>query len=286
MKQYLDALKFIMENGESVNDRTGIGTKTVFGYQMRFDLQEGFPAVTTKKLAWKSVVGELLWFLEGSEDERRLAEITFEDDRENLVDKKTIWTANADNQGKQLGYPNSDVQKYLGPVYGAQWRNWNDGYEDQIKKIIDQIKNDPDSRRIILTAWNIGQIDLMALPPCHTLSQFRVINGKLSCQLYQRSADMFLGVPFNIASYSLLTHMLAQICDLEVGEFIWTGGDCHIYNNHEEQVKEQVSRVTRSLPKLVMPKFSNLEELLSTYVSEYKLQDYDPMESIKAPMAV
>jgi len=286
MKQYLDALKFIMENGESVNDRTGIGTKTVFGYQMRFDLQEGFPAVTTKKLAWKSVVGELLWFLEGSEDERRLAEITFEDDRENLVDKKTIWTANADNQGKQLGYPNSDVQKYLGPVYGAQWRNWNDGYEDQIKKIIDQIKNDPDSRRIILTAWNVGQIDLMALPPCHTLSQFRVINGKLSCQLYQRSADMFLGVPFNIASYSLLTHMLAQICDLEVGEFIWTGGDCHIYNNHEEQVKEQVSRVTRSLPKLVMPKFSNLEELLSTYVSEYKLQDYDPMESIKAPMAV
>jgi len=185
-----------------------------------------------------------------------------------------------------LGYPNSDVQKYLGPVYGAQWRNWNDGYEDQIKKIIDQIKNDPDSRRIILTAWNVGQIDLMALPPCHTLSQFRVINGKLSCQLYQRSADMFLGVPFNIASYSLLTHMLAQICDLEVGEFIWTGGDCHIYNNHEEQVKEQVSRVTRSLPKLVMPKFSNLEELLSTYVSEYKLQDYDPMESIKAPMAV
>lgn len=282
MKQYLDALSHIMKHGEYVEDRTGTGTKTVFGHQMRFDLSEGFPAVTTKKLAWRAVVGELLWFLEGSEDERRLAEITFEDDREYLEDKKTIWTANAQKQGKDLGYPDG----MLGPVYGAQWRNWNDDYYDQIEAIIWQLKNDPDSRRIILSAWNVAKIEEMALPPCHTLAQFRVMNGKLSCQLYQRSADMFLGVPFNIASYSLLTHMLAQICGLEVGEFVWTGGDCHIYKNHQMQVREQLQRQPRLEPKLVMPEFSNLEELLQTRPSEYLLAGYNPMDSIKAPMAV
>lgn len=282
MNQYLEALNHIMKKGEYVKDRTGVGTKTVFGYQMRFNLQEGFPAVTTKKLAWRAVVGELLWFLEGSEDERRLAEITFEDEREYLEDKKTIWTANAEKQGKDLGYPDG----MLGPVYGAQWRNWNDDYIDQIETIIDQIKNDPDSRRIILSAWNVGKIDQMALPPCHTLAQFKVTNGKLSCQLYQRSADMFLGVPFNIASYSLLTHMLAQICGLEVGDFVWTGGDCHIYMNHQMAVREQLQRKPLLEPKLKMPEFSTLEELLETRPSEYQLIGYKPMDSIKAPMAV
>jgi len=289
MKQYLEALDYILKNGEDVNDRTGTGTRTVFGYQMRFNLQEGFPAVTTKKLAWKSMVGELLWFLEGSDDERRLAELTFEKDRIDLIDKKTIWTANADQQGKELGYPNGDTIKLLGPVYGVQWRKWINNEEehiDQIKNIIDQIKTNPDSRRIILNAWNVGEIDEMALPPCHTMSQFRVINGKLSCQLYQRSADMFLGVPFNIASYSLLTHMLAQICNLEVGDFVWTGGDCHIYSNHMEQVKEQLQRKPDELPILGMPKFNSLKELLNTKTSEYKLLNYDPQNSIKAPMAV
>lgn len=215
MYQYLEALQCIMDDGEDVNDRTGVGTRTIFGYQMRFDLMESFPAVTTKKLAWKSVVGELLWFLEGSTSDSRLAEITHGDKTKN-----TIWTANVNKQGKALGYTDGE----LGPVYGSQWRNFNGDGVDQIKTIIHQIKNDPDSRRIILSAWNPSQIDIMTLPPCHTMCQFRVINGSLSCQLYQRSADMFLGVPFNIASYSLLTHMMAQICNLRVGEFIWTGG--------------------------------------------------------------
>src|SRR6056300_870721 len=242
MKQYLDALQTILDQGEDVDDRTGVGTRTIFGYQMRFNLQDGFPAVTTKKLAWRSVVGELLWFLEGSTDERRLAEITFEKSREELTDKTTIWTANADKQGVDLGYRNDDLYKELGPVYGSQWRDFNGEGFDQIHYIIRQLTTDPDSRRIILSAWNPNELEDMALPPCHTLSQFKVINGKLSCQMYQRSADMFLGVPFNIASYSLLTHMLAQICGLEVGEFIWTGGDCHIYSNHMEQVKQQLER--------------------------------------------
>jgi len=193
MKQYLDALQHIIKNGENVTDRTGVGTRTVFGHQMRFNLQEGFPAVTTKKLAWKSVVSELLWFLEGSSNERRLAEILYEKPREELEDKTTIWTANANAQGKALGYEDGE----LGPVYGVQWRNF--GGVDQISNIIQQINREPDSRRIILSAWNPMLIDEMALPPCHTLAQFKVINGKLSCQLYQRSADMFLGVPFNIA---------------------------------------------------------------------------------------
>jgi thymidylate synthase len=286
MDIYIDALQDILEFGEDVSDRTNVGTRSIFGKTLRFDLKNGFPAVTTKKLAWKSVVGELIWFLEKSEDERRLAEITFEDKRENLVGKKTIWTANADNQGVKLGHYNTDMVKNLGPVYGVQWRSFNDSDVDQIETIIDQIKNDPDSRRIILSAWNPAQLEYMSLPPCHVMSQFRVINGRLSCQMYQRSADMFLGVPFNIASYSLLTHMLAQICGLEVGEFIWVGGDCHIYQNHMEQVKEQITREPMQSPTLVMPEFTSLEELLQTKPSQYILDDYNPMPSIKAPMAV
>ena len=286
LKQYLDALSHILVHGETVNDRTGVGTMSVFGYQMRFNLQDGFPAVTTKRLAWRAVVGELLWFLEGSTNERRLAEITFEKPREELTDKTTIWTANADAQGKALGYDDGE----LGPVYGFQWRNF-DGFEaavgmDQIQWLIGEIKTNPDSRRLILSAWNPNQISQMALPPCHTLAQFRVIHGRLSCQLYQRSADMFLGVPFNIASYSLLTHMLAQICELEVGEFVWTGGDCHIYMNHIEQVSEQTQREPQDLPHLLMPAFNNINELLATKTSSYKLINYNPLPSIKAPMAV
>lgn len=327
MQQYLDALQYIMDNGETVNDRTGIGTKSVFGYQMRFNLQEGFPAVTTKKLAWKAVVGELLWFLEGSDDERRLAEITFEDDRTNLYEKKTIWTANADKQGKDLGYENNDLYKVLGPVYGVQWRNFNQEGKyvgDQINQIISQLKENPESRRIILSAWNPNQLNQMTLPPCHVLTQFyvntyplekrlgifkekfpeidhngtgyfdlekmmdnyNIPRGKLSAQMYQRSADMFLGVPFNIASYSLLIHMIAQITNLDVGEFVHTIGDAHIYLNHLEQVKEQVGRSPGKLPTLEMPEFKNLRELLKTKPSQYILNDYDPMPSIKAPMAV
>jgi thymidylate synthase len=294
MKQYLDALSYILENGEEVNDRTSIGTKTIFGHQMRFNLQKGFPAVTTKKLAWKVIVGELLWFLEGSTDERRLAEITFEKDRNHLKDRTTIWSANADKQGVELGYTNNEIKKELGPIYGYQWRNFggsswirdsNDGF-DQIQWIINELKNNPNSRRIILSAWSSSQIELMALPPCHTLAQFKVINNKINCQLYQRSADMFLGVPFNIASYSLLTHILAQICDLKVGDFIWTGGDCHIYFNHLEQVKKQIQRKPDTLPKLTMPDFVKLEEVLKTKPSDYKLDGYNPLPSIKAPMAV
>ena len=287
MKQYLDALQYILDNGEDVSDRTGVGTRSVFGYQMRFPLSYSeFPAVTTKRLAWKSVVGELLWFLEGSTDERRLAERTFEKDRHDLDGKTTIWTANANAQGVALGYTNNTLQKELGPVYGSQWRDFNGDSVDQIANIVQLLNREPDSRRIILSAWNPSQLEDMALPPCHTLSQFRVINGKLSCQMYQRSADMFLGVPFNIASYSLLTHMLAQICGLEVGEFIWTGGDCHIYSNHFEQVKQQLERTPMKGPTLEMPQFINIAELLETTTSDYKLVNYNPMDSIKAPMAV
>jgi thymidylate synthase len=292
MKQYLDALHYIIVNGEDVSDRTGVGTRSVFGYQMHFNLQDGFPAVTTKKLAWRSIVGELLWFLEGSTDERRLAELTFEKDRTELIDKKTIWTANADSQGVALGYTNTELIKQLGPVYGHQWRHFDAYGDDQITKVdqitwlINEIKTNPDSRRLVLSAWNPNQINEMALPPCHTLAQFRVMNGKLSCQLYQRSADMFLGLPFNIASYSLLTHMLAQICDLKVGTFVWTGGDCHIYNNHTDQVREQLQRKPHELPDILMPVFNNITELLATSTSDYKLTNYDPMDSIKAPMAV
>lgn len=288
MKQYIDALKFILENGKDRSDRTGVGTRGVFGYQMRFDLRNEFPAVTTKKLAWRAVVGELLWMLEGSSDERRLAEITFEKDRTELADKQTIWTANADKQAKELGYKNDLWTKDLGPVYGHQWRTWDAalGHVDQIAEVLENMHYNPDSRRHIVSAWNADRVNVMALPPCHTLFQFHIQDGELSCQLYQRSADMFLGVPFNIASYSLLTHMFAQLLELKVGEFVWTGGDCHIYQNHMEQVKEQITREPRKGPTLEMPEFKDLEELVNTTPSQYKLLNYNPMESIKAPMAV
>jgi thymidylate synthase len=288
MKEYLGALSYILANGKDRTDRTGVGTKAVFGYQMRFNLRKGFPAVTTKKLAWKSVVSELLWMLEGSSDERRLAEIHYGKPREELVGKNTIWTANADNQAKNLGYKNTDTEKDLGPVYGHQWRSWDSqlGYVDQIAQVLESLKFDPDSRRHIVNAWNADRVPVMALPPCHTMFQFYVQDGELSCQLYQRSADMFLGVPFNIASYSLLTHMFAQLLDLKVGDFVWTGGDCHIYNNHLPQVLQQISRKTQKSPTLEMPEFTTLDELIATTPKQYKLIDYTPMPTIKAPMAV
>jgi thymidylate synthase len=292
--QYLGALRYIRDFGEDVTDRTGVGTRSVFGYQMRFTLDKGFPAVTTKRLAWRAVVGELLWFLEGSTDERRLAEITFEKHRTELKDKDTIWTANANKQGVDLGYLNNEFTKELGPVYGYQWRNFGGlswardaaGGFDQIAWLINEIKTNPDSRRLILSAWSADQIEHMALPPCHTMAQFRVMNGKLSCQLYQRSADMFLGVPFNIASYALLTHMLAQLTGLKVGDFVHTIGDAHIYNNHWDAVNQQLEREPVERPFLLMPAFNNLAELLNTKPSQYKLINYDPMDTIKAPMAV
>lgn len=296
MKQYHKLLEDILEHGEDVSDRTGVGTRSIFGYQMRFDLSKGFPAVTTKKLAWKAVVGELLWFLEGSTDERRLAEITYGKHRVDLVGKSTIWTANADAQGKALGYFNNEFTKELGPVYGSQWRNFCD-YEygsssaDQITEVIKQIRNNPDSRRIILSAWNPLRLSEMALPPCHVLAQFRVLNGRLSCQMYQRSADAFLGVPFNIASYALLTHILARECNLEVGNYVHTIGDAHIYNNHFEQVREQLSREEYPLPTLEINESFNLKNGLSSFfniddASMFRLVDYKHHETIKANMAV
>lgn len=284
MKQYLDALQHILDNGKDRDDRTGIGTRGVFGYQMRFDLRNEFPAVTTKKLAWKSVVSELLWMLEGSSDERRLAEIHFGKSRAELTDKTTIWTANANEQGKALGY--ADGQ--LGPVYGEQWRSWRGKthHVDQIIEVMKNIYENPSSRRHIVSAWNAAEVDRMALPPCHTMFQFHVQDGELSCQLYQRSADMFLGVPFNIASYSLLTHLMAKLLRLKVGDFIWTGGDCHIYQNHFEQVKEQLERVPVKGPTLWMPDFQQLGEVMEATPDQFKLLDYNPMDTIKAPMAV
>ena len=288
MKQYHDALQYILDNGEVCSDRTGVGTRSVFGYQMRFDLTEGFPAVTTKRLAWKAVVGELLWFLEGSTDERRLAEITYEKHRVDLVGKQTIWTANAYNQGRALGHYHDEYTKELGPVYGSQWRNFNGQGYDQIAEVVTQIQTNPDSRRIILSAWNPLQTAEMALPPCHVLAQFRVINGKLSCHLYQRSADMFLGVPFNIASYALLTHMISKICSLEVAYLVHSIGDAHIYSTHEDVVREQLKRTPRKLPTLKMPEMQSLDvDSIRTFCSsDFELVGYDPMESLKAPMAV
>lgn len=285
MKQYIDALKHVLEHGAIREDRTGTGTIGTFGYQMRFNLQEGFPAVTTKKLAWKAVVSELLWFLEGSDDERRLAEILYDKDRLDITDKKTIWTANADKQGKELGYTNSDRVKLLGPVYGVQWRSWN-GKVDQIKNVIEQIKEDPYSRRLIVSAWNAEKVPEMALPPCHTMFQFYVQGNKLSCQLYQRSADMFLGVPFNIASYALLTHIIAELTGLQAGEFVHTIGDAHIYVDHLKQVHEQLLREPMDMPKLVMPKMDSLEGYIIQTVDDFKLEGYNPMPSIPASMAV
>lgn len=303
MKEYHNSLKFILENGKDKTDRTGVGTRSVFGMQMRFNLQEGFPAITTKKLAWKAVVSELLWFLEGSGDERRLAEILWgsrEARTEKGVLKPTIWTANAeaDYWKDKSEYPGD-----LGRVYGVQWRHWRkyierkdmggahlggtrvaaDRHEvDQVRQLIDGIKKDPSGRRHIISAWNPAELDQMALPPCHVLSQFDVTEGKLSCQLYQRSCDMFLGVPFNIASYSLLTHIIARECQLEVGDFIWTGGDCHIYSNHLDAVREQLAREERDLPAL---RFET-KPMEQYVVSDFVLEGYDPHPAIKAEMAV
>lgn len=302
MKQYNDMLQHILENGEWCKNRTGIDTKSVFGYTMRFNLAEGFPAVTTKKLAWKSVVAELLWFLEGSTDERRLAELTYGRPRSELKDKTTIWTANADVQGKALGYRNDADVKELGPVYGYQWRNFGgNGWKkktalvlgtDQITNLINTIKTDPDNRRMILNAWDANQISAMALPPCHVFSQYRVMNGKLHCQMYQRSADSFLGVPFNIASYALLTHIIARECGLEAGDFVHVFGDAHIYANHFDQVNEQLSRELYDLPTLKIADDFDLMKALNgrgfsyNAADDFVLENYKHHAPIKAEMAV
>ena len=288
-KVYLDALKNILENGEDRPDRTGVGTRSIFGLQMRFNLEDGFPAITTKKLAWKAVVSELLWFIEGSGDEYRLREILHGD---RYSEKRTIWTDNAEAdywvKRKLQRHPGD-----LGRVYGVQWRRWRKPLirinkvilqnHDQLLELIDGIKSDPYSRRHIITAWNPGELDLMALPPCHMMAQFYVNNGKLSCQMYQRSADMFLGVPFNIASYALFTHMIAQVCNLEVGELIITLGDAHIYNNHFEQVKEQIKREPKPLATLELN--SEISVITEFEMEDVELVGYESHEAIKAPMA-
>lgn len=287
---YLNALKDIIENGNKRPDRTGIGTVSKFGIQMKFDLAQGFPAITTKKLAWKAVVSELLWFIEGSGDEFRLREILHGN---RYSEKKTIWTDNA-----QADYwVEKRLQRHpgdLGRIYGVQWRKWRKPLirinkvvlqnHDQLLELIEGIKSDPYSRRHIITAWNPGELDLMALPPCHLMSQFYVDNGKLSCQMYQRSADMFLGMPFNIASYALFTHMIAQVCNLEVGELVICVGDAHIYENHIEQVKEQLNRKPLGIPKLKL----NPEISVITHfeMQDIELEEYESHDAIKAPMAV
>jgi thymidylate synthase len=276
MKQYHDLLEDILNNGEVKDDRTGVGTISVFGRQLRFDLTAGFPAVTTKKLAWKSVVSELLWFIEGSGDERRLAEILY---GSRDIERSTIWTGNA-----QAAYwkPKARYDGDLGRVYGVQWRDWRG--VDQLSSLIEGIKKDPNGRRHILTAWNVDELDQMALPPCHVLAQFYVSNGKLSCHMYQRSVDVFLGLPFNIASYALLTHMIAQVCDLKVGELIISTGDTHIYSNHVEQVKEQLSREEYPLPLLFLnPDIKNIDKFS---MDDILLFDYQSHGTIKADMAV
>jgi len=264
MKQYLDLLQRILDEGEVKGDRTGTGTRSVFGHQMRFDLAAGFPVLTTKKLHLRSIIIELLWFLSGDTNIRYL--------KENGV---SIWDEWADDQGD------------LGPVYGFQWRSWPgpDGQSvDQITKVIEQIKHNPDSRRLMVVAYNPAYVDQMALPPCHSLFQFYVANGKLSCQLYQRSADTFLGVPFNIASYALLTHMIAQQCDLEVGDFIWTGGDTHLYSNHIEQAQLQLTRAPMKLPRLHIKR--KPEDIFSYDFSDFEIVDYEAHPHIKAPVAI
>ncbi|MDC6448018.1 thymidylate synthase [Alphaproteobacteria bacterium] len=276
MKSYLAALKYCFDNGDLVVSRAG-NVKKSFGYQMRFNLQKGFPVVTTKKLAWKSVVSELLWFLEGSSDERRLAEILYEDKREKLKDKKTIWTQNAKaDYWKDKSKFDGDV----GRIYGVQWRDFNG--VDQIEKLIEGLKINPHNRRHILSSWNPPELDQMSLPPCHAFSQFYVSNNKLSCQLYQRSCDMFLGVPFNIASYSLLTHIFAKECGYEVGEFIHSLGDFHIYEEHFKQVQIQLEREPKKLPSL-----SFKQNRWNKYkTSDFQLLNYDPHPKIIAPMNV
>ena len=287
MRAYLDLLEYILENGEVRDDRTKTGTISSFGHQLKFDLSDGFPAVTTKSLAWKGVVSELLWFLEGSSDERRLAEIRYNKSRSELKDLSkfsTIWTDNADNQGKELGYINTDTIKELGPVYGVQWRNWSG--TDQIKKLINDLKVNPDGRRHILSAWNVNELDKMALPPCHVMSQYYISNGTISCHMYQRSADMFLGVPFNIASYALLLSILGNILDLKPKYFVHSFGDAHIYSNSIEQVKEQLSREPLPLPKLKIPNISSIDEIKDLSIEDFKLEGYEHHPPIKAKMAI
>jgi thymidylate synthase len=264
MKQYLDLMRHVMETGTQKHDRTGTGTISVFGYQMRFNLQDGFPLVTTKKLHLKSIIHELIWFLNGDTNIKYL--------KDNGV---RIWDEWADAEGN------------LGPVYGYQWRSWptpDGGHIDQIKQVVDQIKNNPDSRRIIVSAWNVANVNQMALPPCHTLFQFYVLDGKLSCQLYQRSADIFLGVPFNIASYALLTMMMAQVCGLQYGDFIHTFGDAHIYNNHFDQVKLQLTREPRPLPTMKIN--PDVKDIFSFKFEDFELENYDPWPHIKGVVAV
>lgn len=264
MKQYLDLLRHIRENGTMKEDRTGVGTQSIFGHQMRFDLSEGFPLLTTKKVHLKSIIYELLWFIAGDTNIKYL--------KDHGV---SIWDEWADENGE------------LGPVYGHQWRSWPapDGTTiDQLSKVIETIRKNPDSRRMIVSAWNVAEVDKMALPPCHTLFQFYVADGKLSCQLYQRSADVFLGVPFNIASYALLTMMVAQVCGLKPGEFIHTTGDTHIYRNHFEQVALQLSREPRPLPKMLLN--PDVKEIFDFKYEDFTLEDYDPWPRIPAPVAV
>ena len=264
MKQYHDLMKQVLEHGTIKTDRTGTGTTSVFGYQMRFNLSEGFPMVTTKKLHIKSIIHELIWFLSGDTNIKYL--------KENGV---SIWDEWADKEGN------------LGPVYGYQWRSWpaaEGKHIDQITQVINQIKKNPDSRRLIVSAWNVADVENMALPPCHAFFQFYVADGKLSCQLYQRSADIFLGVPFNIASYALLTMMVAQVCNLQLGEFIHTLGDAHLYSNHIEQAKLQLSRETRKLP--VMKINPEIKDIFDFKFEDFSLEGYDPHPHIKAAVAV
>ncbi len=264
MKQYLDLMQHVLDNGTQKHDRTGTGTISVFGHQMRFNLQDGFPMVTTKKLHLKSIIHELIWFLSGNTNIQYL--------KENGV---KIWDEWADENGN------------LGPVYGSQWRSWPTPTGepiDQIKNVIHSIKNNPDSRRLIVSAWNVAEIENMALPPCHAFFQFYVADGKLSCQLYQRSADIFLGVPFNIASYALLTMMIAQVCDLKAGEFIHTFGDAHLYNNHIEQAKLQLSRDTRPLPTMKIN--PAIKDIFNFKYEDFELEAYDPHPHIKGAVAV
>jgi thymidylate synthase len=264
MKQYHDLLQHILDNGTNKEDRTGTGTTSVFGYQMRFDLKEGFPAITTKKLHLRSIIHELLWFLQGDTNIKYLSD-----------NNVKIWDEWADEDGN------------LGPVYGHQWRSWPDGNGgtiDQITKLVDSLKNNPDSRRHIVSAWNVADVDNMALPPCHSLFQFYVADGKLSCQLYQRSADTFLGVPFNIASYALLTMMLAQVCDLELGDFVHTFGDAHIYSNHLEQVELQLSRDIKELPTMKLN--PEIKDIFAFTYEDFELINYDPHPHIKGAVAV
>jgi thymidylate synthase len=264
MRQYLDLMRHVLDHGVHKEDRTGTGTRSVFGYQMRFDLAEGFPLVTTKKLHLRSIIHELLWFLRG---ETNIAYL-----KDNGV---SIWDEWADPNGE------------LGPVYGKQWRSWPaaDGRSiDQMQLLLDQIRGNPDSRRLIVSAWNVGELDQMALMPCHAFFQFYVAEGRLSCQLYQRSADIFLGVPFNIASYALLMMMIAQVTGLKLGDFVWTGGDCHLYSNHLEQTREQLSRAPRALPKMHLN--PEVRDLFAFRYEDFTLSDYEPWPHIKAPVAV